>query len=159
MPPLIAPNVSTAGCLDRFARRLTIVCAVPTRSAVATIGSTPFHGADPCVCRPITLIPNRSEAAINGPPRTAICPAGTLENTCSPNTASGLNSANSPSLSINAAPPSSGGGAPSSEGWKINITSPGRLACIFTSASATPSSVAVCASWPQACITPTGSPR
>ena len=33
------------------------------------------------------------------------------------------------------------------------------MSFIFTSASATPSRIATCASWPQACITPTFSPR
>src|SRR5690554_7401583 len=39
-----------------------------------------------------------------------------------PNTASGFCAANKPSLSMSSAPPSSLAGAPSSAGWKINMT-------------------------------------
>src|SRR3546814_932739 len=154
MPPCTEPKLTTAGCFEMLLRRLTTVCAVPTRSAAATIGSTPPHGAEPCVWRPWTSMVNLSDAAISGPPRTAIRPACTDENTCRPNIASGLKSANRPSSSISDAPPSSPSGAPSSEGWNTSITSPGSSPCIATSASATPSRIAVCASWPQACITP-----
>ena len=64
-----------------------------------------------------------------------------------------------PSASIICAPPSSPGGGPSSAGWNTSITSPGNVSRIATSALATPSRIPVWASWPQACITPTVSPR
>ena len=156
---MIAPKVTTAGSLATSVRRDTMVCALPISSAAATIGSTPPQGREPWVWRPITLMLKRSEAAISGPPRTPICPACTVENTCRPNTASGLKSSKMPSASIICAPPSSPGGGPSSAGWNTSITSPGRVSPIATSALATPSRIPVCASWPQACITPTVSPR
>ena len=159
MPPLIAPKLTTAGSLEMSVRRLTMVWVVPITSAIATIGSTPPHGREPCVCRPTTFSVKLSEAAISGPWRTPIWPTGIDENTCRPNTASGVKSRNTPSFSISAAPPSSPAGAPSSAGWKTSSTSPGSVSCMPTSAFATPSRMPVCASWPQACITPTVSPR
>src|SRR3546814_8705706 len=66
MPPCTEPKLTTAGCFEMLLRRLTTVCAVPTRSAAATIGSTPPHGAEPCVWRPWTSMVNLSDAAISG---------------------------------------------------------------------------------------------
>ncbi len=66
---------------------------------------------------------------------------------------------NTPSSSINGAPPFSPSGAPSSAGWKMNSTVPGNSLRIEASAWAVPIRIAVCASWPHACITPTFSPR
>src|SRR5690606_8795998 len=50
-------------------------------------------------------------------------------------------------------------GAPSSAGWNTNSTLPANWSRTPARASATPIRIAVCASWPQACITPTVSPR
>src|SRR3546814_4294156 len=125
MPPCTEPKLTTAGCFEMLLRRLTTVCAVPTRSAAATIGSTPPHGAEPCVWRPWTSMVNLSDAAISGPPRTAIRPACTDENTCRPNIASGLKTANRPSSSRRDEQRSSPEGAPSSEGWNTSRNAPG----------------------------------
>jgi hypothetical protein len=57
------------------------------------------------------------------------------------------------------APPRSPSGAPSSAGWKMNSTVPGRSFFMPTSISATPIRLATCASCPQACMTPTFLPR
>ena len=43
---------------------------------------------------------------------------------------------------------------PSSPGWNMKITVPGRSACRAQSSRAAPASMAVCRSCPQACITP-----
>ena len=43
---------------------------------------------------------------------------------------------------------------PSSPGWNMKITVPGSSACRADSSRAAPASMAVCRSWPQACITP-----
>ncbi|MNU08131.1 hypothetical protein D3C72_2540390 [compost metagenome] len=50
-------------------------------------------------------------------------------------------------------------GAPSSAGWKMNFTVPGSWAFMPASTSAAPISMAVWASWPQACITGTSLPK
>ena len=43
---------------------------------------------------------------------------------------------------------------PSSPGWNMNTTSPGRSACRAASSLAAPTSPAVCRSWPHACMAP-----
>ena len=43
---------------------------------------------------------------------------------------------------------------PSSPGWNMKITVPGSSACRALSSFAAPASMAVCRSWPQACIVP-----
>ena len=140
--------------------RATIDC-VPSRICAPTvIGSTPSHGRAPWVCLPVTFSVHSSTAAMVGPARTPMSPTCRLAQTCRPSTASGLKSRNRPSSIISFAPAVSPAvGGPSSAGWNTNITSPGRSAFIFDSASATPSRIATCMSWPQACITPTGWPR
>jgi hypothetical protein len=57
----------------------------------------------------------------------------------SPNTALGLSVSKMPSSSIIFAPPFSPGGGPSSAGWKMNITVPGKSARMAASVDATPS--------------------
>ena len=64
-----------------------------------------------------------------------------------------------PSSSMSGAPPRSPSGTPSSAGWKTSNTFPGRRSRRSTRMSATPSRMAVCASCPQACMTPTLRPR
>ena len=68
-PPLIMPTVTTAGSRAMSMPRLTTVCSPSTTCAAVTIGSTPSHGAAPCVWRPCTVMPKRSELAIVGPGR------------------------------------------------------------------------------------------
>jgi hypothetical protein len=124
------------------------------------IGSTPAQGREPCVCLPRTVIVHSSALASIGPLRVPSVPTGSADHTCSAMAASGTNWSNTPSCSIFAAPkisPTFGG--PSSAGWNTNITSPPHCALVRASSSATPIRMATCASWPQACITPTGSPR
>ena len=43
---------------------------------------------------------------------------------------------------------------PSSPGWNMKITVPGTSSCRAQSSLAAPASMAVCRSWPQACIAP-----
>ena len=68
-PPLIMPTVTTAGSRVMSTWRLTIVCRPSTTWAAVTIGSTPYHGMAPCVCRPSTLMLNESALAMAGPGR------------------------------------------------------------------------------------------
>ena len=83
--------------------------------------------------------------------------------TCKAKTASGFVSLNKPSSSISLAPqllPADGANRlePSSAGWKMNITVPGRSSFKPASTSAVAMSMAVCASCPQACMTGTSFP-
>ena len=57
-----------------------------------------------------------------------------------------------------ASPPLFSPPSPSSAGWKRKTTVPGRSGFIPASTSAAPMRMAVCASWPHACITPTSRP-
>ena len=77
--------------------------------------------------------------------------------TCSPNTAWGAGSRSAPA-SIIAWAPDGSPGIPSSFGWNRKTTVPGSRSLRPASTFATPSSIAVCMSWPQACITPTSCP-
>ena len=68
-PPRIMPTVTTAGSLAMSTPRLTTVCSPSTTCAAVTMGSTPSHGAAPCVCVPWTVIEKRSVLAMVGPGR------------------------------------------------------------------------------------------
>jgi hypothetical protein len=126
--------------------------------AATGIGSTPRHGADACAPRPCTTMRSRSELAIAGPATTATSPAASSLSVWSAKITSGFGFANTPSFSISRAPPSSPGGGPSSAGWNTKSTVPESCDRRAASSSATPSRIAVCASWPHACITPTSWP-
>ena len=56
MPPWIAPKVTTAGSLRDVGAAADDGLRGDDQSAAATIGSTPPHGREPCVCRPFTLM-------------------------------------------------------------------------------------------------------
>ncbi len=73
---------------------------------------------------------------------------------CRPKMASTFGLARQPSATMSLAPPSSPMGGISSAGWKTKTTVPGISARMPARTSATPMSIAVCASWPHACITP-----
>ena len=72
--------------------------------------------------------------------------------------ACGTGFSSAPSATIIFAPPSSPSGGSSSAGWKMNLTEPRSWLRSPASTSATPIRMATWASWPQACMTPTGSP-
>ena len=64
-----------------------------------------------------------------------------------------------PFLTISSAPAGcSASGTPSSAGWKMNLTVPGRRSRICVSIRAVASRIAMCVSCPHACITPTSCP-
>src|SRR3984957_12181155 len=93
-----------------------------------------------------------SAAARAGPGRTPNTPASVrCEKTCSAEAAAGRFPAASstPSSIMSRAPP-----RPSSPGWNMKITLPGRSRWRAESTRAAPTSIAVCRSWPQACIAP-----
>jgi hypothetical protein len=65
-----------------------------------------------------------------------------LELMCSAKPASTVGLVRMPSFTISSAPPFSPWGGPSSAGWKMNFTVPGRSAFIADSTSATPMRIA-----------------
>ena len=73
-PPLMVATVTIAGLAVRSVCRLTIVCRPSTICDATTIGSTPFHGIAPCVCRPWTTMRNVPPAAISAPGRYTTLP-------------------------------------------------------------------------------------
>ena len=64
---------------------------------------------------------------MSGPDRRPTTPVGN-GHTCSPKIAEGAGLSSAPSLIISLAPPTSPCGTPSSAGWKMNFTVPGRSA-------------------------------
>ena len=86
--------------------------------------------------------------AMAGPLRTAKVPTAMPVWLCMPKMRSQGKRSNSLSSSIASAPPQ-----PSSPGWKMKWTMPSKLR-VSARYLAAPSSMVVCPSWPQACITP-----
>ncbi len=156
LPPWMIPIVRTAGAVERFAWRETIVCRPRTICAETTMGSTPSHGIAPCVCRPRTMMRSVSLPAIAPAERTDRLPDSSGK-TWSPNTASTFGSSSTPWSTISS-PPLFSSARPSSAGWNRNTTVPARSFFIPASSSAAPMRMAVCASWPHACDTPTSRP-
>jgi hypothetical protein len=74
MPPLILPIVITTGALVNSDWRETIICKPLMIWLETAIGSTPVHGVEPCVCFPLTLMVNQSDAAIKEPDLYSILP-------------------------------------------------------------------------------------
>ena len=100
------------------------------------------------VCPPgeVSEISTTSHAEVIGPTRVPSFPTSSRGSQCSAKIRSTPSMAPSATMSI--APP----GCTSSAGWKTSRTRPGSVGAL-ASASPAPSSIAVCASWPQACIT------
>ena len=152
-PLLIVPTVMTSGAVVKSIWRLTICCKPSIICALAAIGSTPPQGCEPWLPLPFTLMVNQSEEAIKAPDLYLRVPTGVWEEIWIPNTASTFGLSNAPSLIIKGAPPSSFSGAPSSAGWNKNTMVPGTSFCMALNILAVAINIAVCESWPQACIT------
>src|SRR5215210_5569899 len=86
-----------------------------------------------------------------GPRRTPTCPAGSSGHTCCAKMTRGRCSLNTPSRIIRRAPPA---GEASSAGWNRRSTRPGISSLTSSSNHPAPTSIAVWASCPQACIIP-----
>ncbi|MNZ90856.1 hypothetical protein D3C78_1098270 [compost metagenome] len=147
VPDVILPTVSTALSSGSVLRE-TRVCSWLTRAQATGMGSMVVWGMAAWPPLPLTRISKRSAAAMMGPTRTAILPAGSEGQLCSANTASQGNRVNRPSSIIARAP-----APPSSPGWKIRCTEPSKSGCCASSVAA-PSSMVVWPSWPQACMRP-----
>ena len=68
-PPLMMPTENTAGMSVRSTWRLITVCTLVMICAATTMGSTPFHGAEPWAWRPVTTMRQAFESAKKGPER------------------------------------------------------------------------------------------
>ena len=151
VPARNTPTVTTIGSKIENSR-VTVVCSAVTSSAAAGTGSLAPCGADPCPPLPRKVTAKASEAASIVPGLVANRPYGSsAEKTCMPYAASTRRPAASstPSSTMTLPPPK-----PSSPGWNISTTSPGSSARRADSSRAAPMSIAVCRSWPQACMAP-----
>ncbi|MNY52602.1 hypothetical protein D3C86_1882870 [compost metagenome] len=92
---------------------------------------------------------NSSVLAMTGPERIPTVPTGWLFQTCRPMAASTLGFSITPASIMGLAPP-----GPSSAGWKTSLTVPENSCLRSLRILATPRRMAMWASWPQACITP-----
>ena len=128
--------------------REAMVCSAMMVCAATTTGSMPSCGRAACEPLPVISIVNLSHAASIGPAQIANLPSSWLGEVCMPNTCWMPNRSISPSSTM-ASPPV----RPSSLGWKTTTTVPSKLRVSHRYLAA-PSSIAVCPSWPQACILP-----
>src|ERR1041384_3359962 len=128
--------------------RATMCCRLMTAWAATTTGSTTRCGWAACPPLPRMVMVNWSGAAMSGPSLTPTCPTGARSHRCAPITRSTPPS--TPARTSSSAPP----GASSSACWKTKRTSPESSSFRSTSTWTAPSSIAVCPSWPQACIAP-----
>jgi hypothetical protein len=112
------------------------------------IGSAVRCGMAPCPPVPLMWMLTSSEEAMAGPSMKTRWPWGTPGMLCMAYTASQGKRSNRPSWIIIWAPPGC-----SSAGWKIRFSVPLKQLC-KAKCSAAASSMAVCPSCPQACMTP-----
>ena len=82
-PPWIFVTLTTPAS-SGSTLRATMVCSAVTICAAATMGSMPRWGMAPWAPVPSTVMVNSSQAAIMGPVRTAISPAGRPGQLCMP---------------------------------------------------------------------------
>ncbi|MCY1215589.1 hypothetical protein D9M72_274390 [compost metagenome] len=147
VPAWNAPTVITAVC-SGSTLRATMVCNAITIEAPATTGSAALCGNAAWPPMPASVMVTLSADACAAPWRSSNRPGAVPGTLCMAKTASHGYLSNKPASIIRLAPPS-----PSSAGWKIRfrvpLNSPCRARCL-----AAQSSMAVCPSCPQACITP-----
>mmetsp|Transcript_16384 Transcript_16384/g.50894 ORF Transcript_16384/g.50894 Transcript_16384/m.50894 type:complete len:347 (+) Transcript_16384:215-1255(+) len=129
--------------------RLTASCSACTSAAAATTGSRARCGCAACPPTPRMVATNLPLAAAMGPPRLATTPVGSPDHVCT--IAAALAPSAAPSEIIRAAP-----APPSSAGCQTSRTVPRNCPASARSLRilAAPSSMAECASCPQACILP-----
>ena len=129
-------------------RRATSVCSASTICAPTTTGSMARCGRAAWPPRPVMRMVKSSVLAQTAPGTAIIWPTGRVGSLCAPNTMSHGKRSNSPSCTITSPPPPF-----SSAGWKMKCTAPSKLR-VSARYRAAPSSMVVCPSWPQPCITP-----
>ena len=151
---MIRPTVTTPGS-NTSTVRVIISCSAWTISHATGIGSIARCGSLAWPPLPVTVIVSRSADAMIAPPRQLSQPDGSAEvmwMANAPVIGDGVPSASGgtsrrPSSSMNRAP-----WWPSSPGWNMNSTRPAMSSRCVASSLAAPTSIAVCVSWPQACI-------
>ena len=145
------PRLSTALESGDRLREISVCSAVIT-CAAQTMASWLRSGYAPWPEVPWITSVTESVEALSVPARVSTVPTGRYGCTCRPYTRS--TPAIAPAATIGSAPPSV-----SSAGWNSRRTVPGRRSRMDASARAAPSSMAVCASCPQACIMPSCAER
>ncbi len=144
--------MTTAGS-KTSTRRVTKDCSAPTISQATGMGSAAWCGIEACPPRPRTVIVNSSAEAMIGPGLVVTYPpridgdwwmAKAYDTASPPSVASSR-----PSPSATRAP-----WRPSSPGWKKSRTRPASDPRRSASRRVAPTSMAVWASWPQACMQP-----
>mmetsp|Transcript_24655 Transcript_24655/g.79703 ORF Transcript_24655/g.79703 Transcript_24655/m.79703 type:complete len:211 (-) Transcript_24655:334-966(-) len=139
-------TAASRGLVSRAAK----ICKLETTWAAATMGSTVMWGMAAWPPTPEMRMSNKSVAAIWVPGLAPRVPMGRKGHWWKPKAAMGLGSfVKTPSSTIRLPP-----APPSSAGWKIMRTVPLIIASRFFKTAAAPRSIAACASWPHACITP-----
>ena len=137
-PAPTCATVSTAGS-NTSTVRVIIDWSASTSSQATGTGSVAHCGVDAWPPRPVTTISNSSADASAAPGFQATMPAGTFGATWMANAPSTPSS--TPSSIMIAAPP-----LPSSPGWNMNRTRPGRSSRRAANSRAAPTSIAVWAS-------------
>ena len=134
-------------------RRVTIVWSASTVSQAAGIGSSASAGADAWPPRPESRTWSVSAEAAIVPAREETTPLFSCAVMWIANAAAtGGATSRSPSSSMTRAPK-----WPSSPGWNMKSTRPWRRSRCEASRRAAAASIAVCVSWPHACIAPSTS--
>jgi hypothetical protein len=150
VPAWNEPTLSTTGS-NTSNRLVIIVCRSPTSCAATETGSLARCGIEPCPPAPRTVTVSAELADVIVPGREVNIPAGCDAMTCMPYAAFTRcpDASSTPSASMRPAP-----SQPSSPGWNMKTTSPHRSSRRPASRYAAPTSIAVCRSWPHACISP-----
>ncbi len=146
-------TVITAG-VNTSTRRVTQVCSAGTMAQATGIGSLASCGIEAWPPLPRIVILSTSAEAMIGPPLVAITPLGIdgdwwMANAQATSSPPAPSAASRPSSSAMRAPP-----WPSSPGWNRNRTRPASSPRRATSSRAAPTSMAVWASCPHECMTP-----
>ena len=156
VPAVMCPTVTTDGS-NTSTVRVTISCSAWTISQATGIGSIARCGSLAWPPLPVTVIVILSAEAMIEPPRLLIQPDGNDDVMWMANAAVTGEALPSPSGGTSSRPSSSMNRAPwwpSSPGWNMNSTRPASSSRRPASRRAAPTSMAVCVSWPHACIAP-----
>ena len=152
VPTRTVPTVTTARSAAAFSRDV-IVWSLRIVEAARMAGSTVISGVEPWPPRPWRVTLSESVAAMVGPPRCRIQPAGAGAR-CWPRQTSGVpNRSRNPSSSIACAPSPS-----SSAGCTTSRSRPDQVSRASARTVAAPSNQVTCMSCPQAWATPTVAP-
>ena len=154
VPPFIAPNVMTAWSFGSSSRAMRF-CAPWKMWHAMLNGSTSWLGREPWPPLPCTTMSMSSMEEKPVPGRVATSPRWKSNGMrWMAAAASTCGSSSTPALIMASLPQISSGAVPSSSGWNMSFTQPSSSASCALRMRAAPSSMAVCASWPHACMKP-----